>query len=157
RAVAPTLPYRGIKRALYAAYTTFEERAIRKMAAASLTFANGANLAAKHRRQGADVIETKTTTISAADINTRSDTCQRRPVRILTVSRIDPRKQLRVLPDAVARLVAANRDVTLDIVGPDVGRTGAAERTAIEAAAREQGIGDRVRCTGAIPLDRLMP
>src|SRR5262249_51362959 len=46
QAVAPTLPYRGIKRALYAAYTTFEERAIRKMAAASLTFANGADLAA---------------------------------------------------------------------------------------------------------------
>jgi phosphatidylinositol alpha-1,6-mannosyltransferase len=156
-AVAPTLPYRGVKRLVFAAYTAFEERAIRRMARASLTFANGADLAGKHRRQGATVVETKTTTIAAGEINTRPDTCQGSPIRLLTVSRIDPRKGLTCLPDAVAALRAAGHDVTLDIVGPAVGQTGEDERAAIERAARDLGITDRVRCTGPIPLDRLMP
>jgi glycosyltransferase involved in cell wall biosynthesis len=156
-AVAPTLPYRGVKRLLFAAYTAFEERAIRRMARASLTFANGADLAGKHRRQGAAVVETKTTTIAAGEINTRPDTCQGSPIRLLTVSRIDPRKGLTCLPDAVAALRAGGHDVTLDIVGPAVGQTGEDERAAIERAARDLGIADRVRCTGPIPLDRLMP
>jgi glycosyltransferase involved in cell wall biosynthesis len=156
-AVAPTLPYRGVKRLVFAAYTAFEERAIRRMARASLTFANGADLAGKHRRQGATVVETKTTTIAAGEINMRPDTCQGSPIRLLTVSRIDPRKGLTCLPDAVAALRAAGHDVTLDIVGPAVGQTGEDERAAIERAARDLGIADRVRCIGPIPLDRLMP
>lgn len=156
-AVAPTLPFHGVKRLLFAAYTAFEERAVRRMARVSLTFANGADLANKHRRQGATVIETKTTTIAADEINARSDTCQGSAIRLLTVSRIDPRKGLSCLPDAIARLRSSGRDVALDIVGPAVGQTGANERTAIERAARDLGVADRVRCTGPIPLDRLMP
>lgn len=157
QALAPSLPYRGIRRALYGAYTAYEERAIRRMAVASVTFANGADLANKHRRQGAEVTETKTTTISAVDINTRTDTCQRQPFRALTVSRIDPRKGLRSLPGAVARLRDQGHDVQLDIVGPSVGQTGEAERTAIEQSARDAGVADRVRCLGPVPLDRLLP
>lgn len=156
-AVAPTLPYRGAKRLLFAAYTAFEERAIRRMARSSLTFANGADLVEKHRRQGATVIETKTTTIAADEIDTRLDTCQGLPIRLLTVSRIDPRKGLTCLPGAIARLRAAGRDVSLDIVGPAVGQTGERERAAIEAAATDLGVSDRVRCIGPVPLDRLMP
>jgi len=76
---------------------------------------------------------------------------------VLTVSRIDPRKQLRCLPDAVAQLRAAGRDVQLDLVGPAVGGTGEREREAIEQAARDAGVADRVRCAGAVPLDRLLP
>jgi glycosyltransferase involved in cell wall biosynthesis len=157
RAVVPTLPYRGIKRTLFAAYTAYEERAIRRMARESITFANGRDLAEKHRRQGAEVVETTTTTISAADIETRSDTCQRRPVRALTVSRIDPRKGLRVLPAAVARLRAAGCDVRLDIVGPAVGQPGEDERAAIEQSALDLGVADAVSCVGPMPLDRLLP
>jgi glycosyltransferase involved in cell wall biosynthesis len=114
-------------------------------------------LAEKHRRQGAAVIETKTTTIAASEINSRQDTCAHSPIRLLTVSRIDPRKGLTTLPDAVARLRASGHDVTLDIVGPSVGQTGEIERAAIERAAIERGVGDRVRCIGPVPLDRLMP
>src|SRR5438093_4861503 len=126
------------------------------MAYASVTFANGSDLAAKHRRQGASVIETTTTTIAASDINTRIDTCQRRPVRILTVSRLDPRKGLRCLPQVVAHLSAIGHEVTLDIVGPAVGQPGETERAAIERSARDLGVADRVRCLGGIPLDRLL-
>jgi glycosyltransferase involved in cell wall biosynthesis len=157
RAVAPTLPYRGVKRLLFGLYTSFEEWALDRMTRHAINFANGAGLASKHRRPGVDVIETKTSTVNADDIQTRPDTCQRAPVRILTVSRIDPRKGLRCLPDGVAALRAAGRDVELVIVGPAVGAPGEAERTAIEASARALGVGDRVRCAGAIPLDRLLP
>src|SRR5215471_19260032 len=40
RAVAPTLPYRGVKRALFAAYTNFEEWAINRMTRTAITFTN---------------------------------------------------------------------------------------------------------------------
>lgn len=157
RAVAPTLPYRGIKRALFAAYTAFEEWAIDRMTQTAVTFANGADLAAKHRGRGTSVIETKTTTVAAEDIGTRTDTCRRASIRMLTVSRIDPRKGLACLPDAVARLHALGHDVQLDIVGPVVGQPGEAERARIEETARRLGVADRVRIAGPIPLDRLMP
>jgi glycosyltransferase involved in cell wall biosynthesis len=157
RAVAPTLPYRGLKRLLFGLYTEFEEWALDRMTRHAVTFANGAGLATKHRRDGVEVVETKTSTVNADDIQARADTCQRAPVRILTVSRIDPRKGLRCLPDAVAALRSAGRDVELVIVGPAVGAPGEAERAAIEESARALGVGDRVRCAGAIPLDRLLP
>jgi glycosyltransferase involved in cell wall biosynthesis len=57
----------------------------------------------------------------------------------------------------VAALRAAGRDVELAIVGPAVGAPGELERGAIEASARAMGVGDRVRCLGSIPLDRLLP
>lgn len=157
RAVAPTLPYRGLKRLAFGLYTEFEEWALDRMTRHAITFANGAALAAKHRRPGVDVVETKTSTVNVDDIQTRPDTCQRTPVRILTVSRIDPRKGLRCLPEAVSMLRDAGRDVELVIVGPAVGAPGDAERAAIEQSARALDVGDRVRCAGAIPLDRLLP
>ena len=122
RALLPTMPYRGVKRMLWRAYTGFEEWAVQWMADRSVTFVNGAALAAKHGRPGRPAIETKTTTIGASDIADRTDTCARRPVRILTVSRIDPRKGLRVLPEVMRLLAASGVDATLDIVGPAVGR-----------------------------------
>ncbi len=157
RAVAPTLPYRGLKRILFGLYTEFEEWALDRMTRRSITFANGAALALKHRRPGVDVVETKTSTVNADDIQARPDTCQRTPVRVLTVSRIDPRKGLQCLPEAISVLRDAGRDVELLIVGPAVGAPGEAERVAIERSALALGVGNRVRCAGAIPLDRLMP
>jgi len=103
------------------------------------------------------VIETKTTTLSLADISSRTDTCGGSQIKCLTVSRIDPRKGLRVLPEVVAALVAGGHDVTLDLVGPTIGQIGDSERDAIVAEARRLGVEDRVRLRGAIPLDQLMP
>jgi len=157
RALLPTTPYRGIRRGLWRAYTEFEERSIQWMASRSLTFANGAALTAKHARPHHPVIQTTTTTISERDIATRSDTCLRTPVRALTVSRIDPRKGLRVLPDAVRLLVEAGIDITLDIVGPTVGRPGDQERALIVDEARRLGVAERIALSGAVPLDRLLP
>jgi glycosyltransferase involved in cell wall biosynthesis len=157
RALLPSMPYRGVKKALWRAYTEFEERNIQWMVDHALTFANGAALAAKHTRPGRPVIETTTTTIHAGDIASRTDSCQTLPVRVLTVSRIDPRKGLRVLPAAVRLLVDEGIDLRLDIVGPAVGGPGQEEQAAIVEEALRLGVGDRVAIVGAVPLDRLLP
>jgi glycosyltransferase involved in cell wall biosynthesis len=157
QALLPHLPYRGLKKLLFGAYVAFEERELRRMTTASLTFANGAALVEKHERQGASVHETKTTTIRETDIATRSDTCLGDRIRLLAVSRIDPRKGLRVLPAALHTLVAAGRDVRLDIVGPALGQIGEAEVAAITAEAAKLGVADRLVFRGPLPLDELMP
>lgn len=157
RALVPYLPYRGLKKALFGLYVAFEEWALAHMVRHALTFTNGAALRAKHARDGESVHETKTTTIRADEVATRTDTCQSSPIALLAVSRIDPRKGLRVLPEAVAALVAGGHDVTLDIVGPTIGRIGEAEHAAILAEAVRHGVGGRVRCLGPVALDQLMP
>ena len=155
-ALLPTMPYRGWKKRGWAAYTSLEEWTIARMTRRSLTFANGAALADKHQSVESPVIETKTTTISAGDIASRADTCADGVMRLLCVSRIDPRKGLRCLPEAIARARAAGVDARLDIVGPPVGAPGEAERDAILADARRLQLDGEVRCVGAIALQELL-
>ena len=155
-ALLPHLPYRGLKKRLFAWYVAFEERALRRMTTQALTFANGAALREKHEAQGATVFETKTTTLKASDVGSRTDTCLSPRVRLLTVSRIDPRKGLRVLPAAVAELVNAGVDVTIDIVGPTIGLIGDDEKAVITADAKRLGVADRVHLPGPIALDQLI-
>ena len=157
QALLPTMPYRGVKRVLWRAYTAFEESNVQWMTDRSLAFANGAALAAKHSRPAHQVIETTTTTISASDIATRTDTCTGPRVRVLTVSRIDPRKGLRMLPDVVQRLRDRAFDVTLDIVGPVVGRPGEERAPGDPGAAPGSGRRPRAVALGPVPLDRLLP
>ena len=151
------MPYRGVKRVLWRLYTSFEEWNVQRMTNRSLAFANGAALAEKHSRAGHQVIETTTTTISLRDIATRADTCAGPRIRVLTVSRIDPRKGLRVLPEVVRQLQAGGARVSLDIVGPVVGRPGEDERLAILHEAERLGVGADVRALGPVALDRLLP
>jgi glycosyltransferase involved in cell wall biosynthesis len=157
RALLPSVPYRGMKRALWRAYTEFEERSVQWMVSRGLTFANGGALAHKHSRPNRPVIETITTTIHAADISSRVDTCNRPTVRALTVSRIDPRKGLRVLPETVSLLVGNGIDLKLDIIGPVAGAPGEDERRAVVRQGEVHGIADRIAFLGAMPLDRLLP
>jgi glycosyltransferase involved in cell wall biosynthesis len=156
RALLPHMPYQGVKRALFSTYVAFEEFALSRMTRGSLVFANGAALREKHERDGVKVFETRTTTLSAEDVATRHDTCAAAAIKVLTVSRIDPRKGLRVLPEAVSILAAQGRDVSLDIVGPTIGQVGDTERDAIVGDAQRHGVSARVTLTGAIPLDRLL-
>lgn len=157
RALLPLMPYRGVKRLLWRAYTEFEEANMQWMAGHSLAFANGADLARKHSRPVQVVVETTTTTIHAADIATRTDTCHGAPIRLLTVSRIDPRKGLRILPAVVRQLVDEGIDARLDIVGPAVGAPGRDEQAAIVEDATRLGVADRIVFAGAVALDRLLP
>lgn len=156
QALLPHLPYRGIKKRLFSIYVAFEEWALRRMTTRALTFANGAALREKHEAQGATVFETRTSTLNLSEMASREDSCESRPVRLLTVSRIDPRKGLRVLPEAVAQLVEAGIDVTLDIVGPTIGSIGDEEKAAIAAEAARLGVADRVTLAGAVALDELI-
>lgn len=155
-ALLPHLPYRGVRRLLFSWYVAFEEWALRYMARRSLTFTNGAALRLKHEAQGARIHETKTTTLRLEDIGTRTDTCSSRRIRLMTVSRIDPRKGLRQLPAIVARLVAAGHDVALDLIGPPIGQIGETEAEVLREEARHHGVQDRVVLTGAVPLDELI-
>ena len=157
KALLPHLGYAGIKKTLFAAYVAFEEWALRFMTRRVLTFANGRALRDKHAAHGAIVHETRTTTLSRADVATRTDTCAQKRIRLLTVSRIDPRKGLRMLPSMIAALAAEGLDVTIDIVGPPIGLIGESERDAIVADARRLRVSDRVTLHGSIELDRLMP
>ena len=156
-ALLPTMPYQGVKKLLWRGYTAFEEFNVQWMADRSVAFANGKALAEKHSRPSHQVHATTTTTISMADIASRTDTCQGEPIRILTVSRIDPRKGLRVLPEVVASLRATGINASLDIVGPPVGRPGEDERDAIERDAQQRGVADHVKLRGPVPLDQLLP
>jgi glycosyltransferase involved in cell wall biosynthesis len=151
------MPYRGWKRLAWRAYTEFEERGMQWMSDRSLAFANGGALTDKHSRPNHQVVQTTTTTISAEDIATRTDTCLSRPVRILTVSRIDPRKGLRVLPTAMEQLAARGIDATIDIVGPSIGKPGDEEKRAIAADAAARHVESRVNVAGPVPLDELLP
>ena len=157
QALLPTMPYTGLKRWLWRGYTAFEEWNVQRMADGSVAFANGAALAQKHTRASHRVIETTTTTINRSSIVVREDACERRPIRLLTVSRIDPRKGLRVLPAALAELAAHDVDVTATIVGPPVGRPGEQEQRAIEQDAERLGVAARLAFAGAVPLDDLLP
>ena len=157
RALLPRLPYRGLKRLLFRAYVEAEERAVSHITRHSVAFANGDALRRKHLRDNPRIIETKTTTLRATDIASRSDTCQATPIRLLTVSRIDPRKNLRVLPEAVAALQRAGCEVTLDLVGPPIGLLGERERDRILELAAHAGVQNRLSLRGAVPLDELMP
>jgi glycosyltransferase involved in cell wall biosynthesis len=156
-ALLPHLGYRGLKKFLFARYVAFEEWALRYMTRRALTFANGASLRAKHERDGARVHETKTTTLSLSDLSSRADTCAGSRIRLLCVSRIDPRKGLRSLPEVVRGLEAAGLDVTLDIVGPTIGLIGESERDAIVDAAARLGVAERVTLRGPVALDQLLP
>lgn len=156
-ALLPHLGYRGIKKFLFSQYVAFEEWALRYMTRRAVTFANGASLRAKHERDGVHVHETKTTTLSLSDLSTRTDTCASRRIRILCVSRIDPRKGLRSLPSVVSGLTAFGHDVTIDIVGPTIGLIGESERDAIVSEAARSGVADRVTLRGPVALDQLLP
>jgi glycosyltransferase involved in cell wall biosynthesis len=156
-ALLPHLGYRGIKKFLFSQYVAFEEWALRYMTRRAVTFANGASLRAKHERDGVQVHETKTTTLSLSDLSTRTDTCAGPRIRLLCVSRIDPRKGLRSLPSVVSGLTAFGHDVTIDIVGPTIGLIGESERDAIVSEAARCGVADRVNLRGPVALDQLLP
>ena len=154
------MPYRGVKRVLWRAYTAFEECNVQWMAdhVADVRQRRGAG-ARSTRAPDAPVIETTTTTISRArHRDARRTPAPGRRIRLLTVSRIDPRKGLRVLPEVVAPLRRARlrrrRSTSSARRSARPARTSA--RRSRRGAAR-WGVGDRVRLLGAVPLDQLLP
>ncbi|MBA2449034.1 MAG: glycosyltransferase [Chloroflexi bacterium] len=146
--VAASVPVDSPKRALYRAYLWLEERLQDLMVSGAPSFVNGRALYVKYNRAGRRVLLTTTSTISRADIGNRPDTCAAPPIRLLCVSRIDPRKGLRYLPEALAELIARGHDVRLTILGPVVGTLGAEEQGRIAMRAASTGVADRIELLG---------
>jgi len=150
----------NLKRSVYKAYLWIEEWLQTRMVAGAPAFVNGQALYAKYNRRGRRVLLTTTSTISDADVIDRPDTGLavegRAPIRLLTVSRIDPRKGLRHLPPALAELVRRGHDVRLTVVGPTVGKMGEEERDRVLASASEHGVADRVDFVGARTLPQVL-
>ena len=156
--VARSVRVDSLKRAAYWVYLQLEERLQDWMVAGAPSFVNGQALYAKYNRPGRAVLLTTTSTLADADVWDRPDPLAdgHRPVRLLTVSRVDPRKGLRFLPAAMGELVARGHDVTLDVVGPVVGTLGAEERARVEREAARLGVADRVRFLGPRTLPEVL-
>ena len=158
--VAASVRVDSPKRLAYRIYLALEERLQTWMVSGAPTFVNGQALYAKYNRPGRRVMVTTTSTISSRDIGHRPDPLAGRrpdePVRLLCVSRIDPRKGLRYLPAALAELRARGQDARLTIVGPVVGTLGAEEQARVTQDAARLGIADQIDVIGPRPLPQVM-
>jgi glycosyltransferase involved in cell wall biosynthesis len=158
--VAESVRVDSLKRLAYRVYLAIEEWLQTRMVAGAPSFVNGQALYATYNRPGRRVLLTTTSTIGDQDVLDRPDTGlgdpDHTPIRLLTVSRIDPRKGLRYLPAALADLVARGHDVRLTLVGPTVGRLGEDERDRVLASARELGVAERLDLPGARTLPQVL-
>jgi glycosyltransferase involved in cell wall biosynthesis len=158
--VAESVKVDSLKRVAYRVYLTIEEWLQERMVPGAPSFVNGQALYAKYSRPGRNVLLTTTSTISDQDIVNRQDTglgeAGHAPIRLLTVSRIDPRKGLRYLPSSLAELVERGHDVRLTIVGPTVGTLGEEERARVVQSAEDVGVADRIDLIGPRTLPQVL-
>jgi glycosyltransferase involved in cell wall biosynthesis len=153
--VAASVPADSFRRRLYHAYVWFEERLLQVMVEHTLTITNGDALQSKHARPGRPTFATRNSTIRREDVGRARQSLAAPRVRLLCVSRIDPRKGLRFLPAALAVLRERGLEPSLDLLGPPVGRLGEQERQATLTAARELGLADIVHFHGAASIEQV--
>lgn len=116
----------------------------------SLTFVNSHLLYKQLAPFIPQIVETRTTTLSAADFFERDDTCFRRPYRLLYTGRIDRAKGLFEIIAALKILVNQGEDLVLDLVGwPAKGDPVLSE---LLAFADKHGVSERVQYHGYQPL-----
>ena len=124
------------------------------------SFVNGQALYAKYNRPGRQVLLTTTSTISRPGRGRPADTGLgepgHAPIRLLTVSRIDPRKGLRYLPAALADLVGARPRRAPDDGRPDRRDDGRGGARPGAGSARELGVADRIEFVGARTLPQVL-
>jgi len=88
-----------------------------RAATRALTFVNSRPLLMKYSGVLPDLIETRTTTLSARDFFHREDTCEGRPIRLLYAGRYAAEKGLLNLVAALRLLVTSGLDVHLEMAG----------------------------------------
>ncbi len=144
---------RGIKRYLATAVVAMLQYASQKLARKNLTFAVGREMYDIYSRRGGVVYETRISLISEKDIedtlSTRNSELHK-PVRLLSVGRLDPEKGLYFLVRAVDELVKEKRlDIVLQMVGK--GYKGEEERRLHQEVEKRQ-LSGRIRFPGYVPF-----
>ena len=153
--VAETVPGTSWKRRLYRIWARVEDLLMREMVGSTLTFANGAALWSKYGQGQPNVLLTTNSTIGIDEIASDVPRSLGQPARLLCVSRIDPRKGIRYLPEVLAGLIRRGHHASLTIVGGDVGELGRQERMGAQQRARELGVGDAISYLGAQSIERV--
>ena len=153
--VAASVPADSLRRRLYHAYVRLEEQLLQAMVERSLTITNGRALFEKHARPGRPIYETRNSTLRAADVGRPRQPYQPPRARLLCVSRIDPRKGVRYLPEALAVLRERGLEPTLDLIGPPVGPLGEQEQAATQAAAARLGLDGAIRFLGPASIEQV--
>jgi glycosyltransferase involved in cell wall biosynthesis len=136
------LPQPRWRKELIRIWSHINQRQQDAAASRSLTFVNSRRLFDQYSGRLPHLIETRTTTLSKQDFHVREDTCGPGRARLLYTGRYDRSKGLVEIVQAVALLVEAGHDVSLDLVGWDDGGTGV--MTELLNLAGRLGIGDRV-------------
>jgi glycosyltransferase involved in cell wall biosynthesis len=158
--VAWSVRITNVKRLAYRLYLALEDALQTAMVANAPSFVNGQALYQKYTRPNRRVLLTTTSTIADEDVIDRPDTGLgdpgHAPIRLLTVSRIDPRKGLGILPSVIADLVARGHDIHWTLVGPTVGSLGDEERERVIAAAAQLRISGRIHLLGARTLPQVL-
>lgn len=140
------LPQPRWRKELIRLFWIWNARAQDRIARNSLVFVNSNVLFEAYRRRVANVLLTRTTTLTGADFSVREDTCEARPVRLLYTGRYSHEKGLLDMVAALADLVDGGEDVVLDLVGwAEPGSTVLAD---VRAEAERLGVANRVRNHG---------
>jgi glycosyltransferase involved in cell wall biosynthesis len=144
------LPQPRWRKELIRAWFHLNEMQQDKAAARSLTFVNSRRLYERYAGRMKNLVETRTTTLSADDFFVRGDTCESRRVRLLYTGRYDRSKGMTEMVHALAQLVQEGHDVTLDLVGWDDGGSGVIAE--LMALARRLDVEDRLTDHGRKPV-----
>ena len=116
----------------------------------ALTIVNSEELHHRLRPRLTHLTRIRTTNLSETDFHLDGDRRTGKPARLLYAGRMDRGKGLLVLAEAVARLVGAGEDVSLDLVGPTQAGDGVLDDLARVAA--NEGVADRIVYHGSRPL-----
>jgi glycosyltransferase involved in cell wall biosynthesis len=112
---------KGIKRFLAIAAVAILDYLSKKLAEKNLTFTVGKEMYDAYNRKGKEVYQIAVSLVSERDIEdtARSKSFElHRPVRLLSVGRLDPEKGIHFLIEALDQLIKENRlEVVLQIVG----------------------------------------
>jgi glycosyltransferase involved in cell wall biosynthesis len=150
--VAASVPPTNTKRRLLRLYLRLEELLLQAMVRRALTITNGHALYEKYVRRGPCVFETQNSTVRACDVGRPRQSFALPRARLLCVSRVDPRKGIRHLPEALAVIRRRGFDASLEVIGPTVGRLGEEEKSATLASASRLGLAESIHFRGAASL-----
>jgi glycosyltransferase involved in cell wall biosynthesis len=121
-----------------------------KVASRSLTFVNSRVLYQQFKPYVPNLVETRTTTLTADDYYWRGDVWHSPPYHILYVGRISQTKGILDILEAVSLLIKSGQDIVFDLVGPQ--EKGDPVLDKLNAMAHSHGISEKVIYHGYRPM-----